>query len=68
MPSTGIGKRFDDDPLLFFKLRGIDFEPFIGRTVEQKLVMMLKNTDKKSDRIIDDSRISDLFGFSDEDL
>ena len=33
----------DQNPLLFFTLRGIDFEPLIGRTVDQKLEMMLAN-------------------------
>ena len=36
----------DQNPLLFFTLRGIDFEPLIGRTVDQKLEMMLANADK----------------------
>lgn len=62
----GIGKRFDDDPLLFFKLRSIDFEPFIGRTVQEKLEMMLANADRPSGRIIPDDRLSDLFGITDE--
>ncbi|UTW68912.1 hypothetical protein KHA80_16755 [Anaerobacillus sp. HL2] len=32
----GIGARLDEDPLLFFKLRNIDFEVLLKKTVEQK--------------------------------
>lgn len=58
----GIGRKFDQDPLLFFSLRGMDFEPLIGRTVDQKLDMMLANADKPSERIIDDCDLNRLFG------
>ena len=52
----------EQNPLLFFTLRGIDFEPLIGRTVDQKLEMMLANADKPSSRIIDDCGLNRLFG------
>ena len=52
----------DQNPLLFFTLRSIDFEPLIGRTVDQKLEMMLANADKPSSRIIDDCDLNRLFG------
>lgn len=58
----GIGNRLDDNPLLFFAMRGIDVSDFIKRSVEEKLSAMLKNTDKKSPRIIDDQSLEDLFG------
>lgn len=58
----GIGKRFDDDPLLFFELRGMDFEPLIGKSVEQKLESMLANAGKPSDRIIPQDELAGLFG------
>ena len=58
----GIGKRFDDDPLLFFTLRGVDFEPFIARSVDQKLESMLTNAERPSDRIIDGADLKKLFG------
>ena len=64
----GIGRKFDQDPLLFFTLRGIDFEPLIGRTVDQKLDMILANADKPSPRIIDDCDLDRLFGILKQEL
>ncbi|MBQ3980745.1 MAG: SWIM zinc finger family protein, partial [Treponema sp.] len=46
----GIGSRFDKDPLLFFKLRGVDTERLIG------------NAAKPSDRIMDDGDVAAVFG------
>ena len=58
----GIGARFDQDPLLFFKLRDIKFEELLKKSIEEKIDSMLKNADKKSSRVIDDADISELFG------
>lgn len=58
----GIGAKFDLDPTLFFKLRNIDFEVLIKRTIEEKMQSLLENADKKSNRIIEDKDIFDLFG------
>lgn len=58
----GIGARFDSDPLLFFKLRGIKFEELLKKSVEEKIDNMLKNADKKSSRVIEDADLSTLFG------
>ena len=58
----GIGARFDDDPLLFFKLRGIDFELLIKKSVEEKMKSMLEHADEKTSRVLDDEEIGDLFG------
>ncbi len=58
----GVGSRLDETPMMFFTLRGMDIEPLIGRTVEQKIDMMLKNAKKKSDRIIGDDEMEELFG------
>lgn len=57
----GIGARFDEDPILFFKLRDINFEVLLKKTVEQKMSSMLENAGKKSDRVLDDEDISLLF-------
>jgi len=59
----GIGARFDEDPTLFFKLRNIDFEVLLKKTIEQKMQSLLENSDKKSDRVLDDNDIFGLFGF-----
>lgn len=58
----GVGARLDNDPLMFFKLRGIDVERFIDVTIQNKVESMLENKDQPSDRIIQDQSILDIFG------
>ena len=58
----GIGARFDEDPTLFFKLRNIDFEVLLKKTIEQKMQSLLENSDKKSKRVLDDKDVFGLFG------
>ena len=58
----GIAVRFDEDPLLFFELRGIDVERFVQVTLENSVESMLSNADVKSDRIIYDNDWEELFG------
>jgi len=57
-----IGARFDSDPTLFFKLRSVEFGLFIAKTVDEKMGDMLKNAGKKSNRVIKDKDLSELFG------
>lgn len=58
----GVGARLDEEPILFFKLRNIDFQELLKKSMEEKMKNMLKNADKKSKRIIDDTDVFDLFG------
>ena len=58
----GIGVAFDHDPMLFFRLRGTDVDSLIKRSVQEKVESMMRNSDVRSPRIIDDSRLSGLFG------
>ena len=58
----GIGARFDKDPLLFFKLRGVDTEKLIGKAIQNKIEMMLENANAASDRLLADDEVSALFG------
>ncbi len=59
----GIGARFDENPLMFFELRGIDVNRFIDVTLANKVEMMLENASRpKSERIIDSGRLTELFG------
>lgn len=60
----GIGARFDENPLLFFTLRGIDVDRFVKITLENAVEKMLKNKDKRSSRVILDDRVLTLFGIS----
>ena len=58
----GVGARLDEDPILFFKLRDVDFQELLKKSMEDKMQSMLKNADKKSERVIDDEDVFDLFG------
>lgn len=58
----GIGARFDENPLLFFELRGIDVGRFIDVTIENRIESMLKNADVPSDRIIPSGDWENMFG------
>ena len=58
----GIGARFDHDPLLFFKLRGVLFEELLAKSLDAKMNSMLKNAGKKSKRILEAGDISEIFG------
>lgn len=58
----GVGVRLDEQPLLFFELRGIDVGHFIDVTLANKVEAMLANEGKASDRIIEDKGIMELFG------
>ena len=59
----GIGARFDEDPTLLFKLRDIDFELLLKKSIDQKMQTLLKNADKKSKRVMeDDVDTMKLFG------
>ena len=57
----GVGNRLDDDPTLFFTLRDIDFELLLKKSVETKLLHMLENADKKSNRILTKVNLEKLF-------
>lgn len=58
----GIGIRFDENPLLFFELRGIDVERFIDVTIANRVESMLEHADAPSDRIIEEENWMDIFG------
>lgn len=59
----GVGVRLDENPALFFELRGINMEKFIDVAVENRVESMLENAKKPSKRIMDDSvDINSLFG------
>ncbi len=58
----GVGVRLDEQPLLFFELRGIDVGHFIDITLANRVEAMLANEGKASDRIIADEDLTELFG------
>jgi len=63
----GIGARLDQKPGLFFTLRNIDMNDLISETVKDTTEELLKKADKKTDRVIDDSDLSGIFGIDMED-
>lgn len=60
----GIGSRFDENPLLFFELRGIDVERFVDITIENRIDSMLAHADVKSERVIDTDDWMYMFGMN----
>jgi uncharacterized Zn finger protein len=63
----GIGSRLDEDPGLFFKLRKVRMKDLITQAVEDKTHKLLKKAKKKTERVIAESDIADLFGLEMED-
>jgi uncharacterized Zn finger protein len=58
----GIGTRLDDDPMLFFKLRGVNGNDLVAQAVKENTNQLLERAKKKSERVMDDIDISDVFG------
>lgn len=58
----GVGARLDQDPLLFFKLRGVDVKAFIKASIDEKLNSLMKNAGKTTERVIKDADIAGIFG------
>lgn len=58
----GIGARFDDEPLLFFTLRNIDFGELLKKSVDQKMNSMLQNAGQVTNRVMQDVDTKVLFG------
>lgn len=58
----GVGARLDENPALFFELRGIDMEKFIDITLANRVESMLKNVGRESPRIMADEAAEKLFG------
>ena len=57
----GVGVKLDQDPLLLFKLRGIDIDYIIDKTIENKSNDLLDKSSESSDRVIENSEVNDLF-------
>ena len=58
----GIGAKFDENPLLFFELRGIDVGRFVDVAIENRIESMLKNAERPSERIIPTDDWEGIFG------
>ena len=58
----GIGARLDENPSLFFELRGIEMGRFIDVAIANRVERMLKNAGRTSSRTMDEGDIRGLFG------
>lgn len=58
----GIGARLDENPSLFFELRGAEIDELVSRVVTNKARQLLTKAKKKSERVMDDSNLSEVFG------
>ena len=58
----GLGARLDENPSLFFELRGIEMGRFIDVAIANRVERMLKNAGRTSGRTIDEGDIRGLFG------
>ena len=63
----GVGARLDEDPLLFFKLRSIEVDELVALAVRERTGDLLSKTEIKSDKVIEDGDLSDLFGIELDD-
>lgn len=58
----GVGARLDEDPTLFFTLRGIDTTRFVDVVIANRIETMLSNVNNPSERIMDRADLTSLFG------
>ena len=58
----GVGARLDEDPELFFKLRNVKIKDLISQAVSAKTSKLLSQSKKKSQKALDDTDLSSLFG------
>ncbi len=58
----GIGARLDEDPELFFKLRNAKVKDLISQAISSKTSELLGQAKKKSQKALEETDLSDLFG------
>lgn len=58
----GVGVRLDEDPSLFFTLRKRDVSELISSAVAKGTKTLLDRAENKSDRVLEDTNLSDVFG------
>ena len=64
----GVGARFDEDPSLFFLLRGVNVDDLITKAVISKSDKMMKQASKAGRRVIKDANILETFGIDSDEL
>lgn len=63
----GISARLDEDPSLFFKLRKVRMKDLVTEAVKDKTCNLLEKAKKKTERVIAESDLSDVFGIDMEE-
>lgn len=58
----GVGARLDEDPTLFFVLRGVRVEALISEAITKKSESLLEKSKNKSRKVMRDTDVSDMFG------
>jgi uncharacterized Zn finger protein len=58
----GIGTRLDQDPSLFFTLRGVETGDLVAGAIQDKTAELLAKAARRSARVIEDADLSALFG------
>jgi uncharacterized Zn finger protein len=64
----GVGARFDEDPSLFFRLRGITMDELITQTVADTTQTLLRKAERQSANVLDEVDLGDVFGIQLDDL
>lgn len=64
----GIGARFDEEPSLFFTLRGVKSEDLVGEAIRETTEALLTKTRRKSTKVLDEGDLGDLFGIDMDSL
>jgi uncharacterized Zn finger protein len=58
----GVAVKLDNDPEIFFLLRGVNINDLISETISKKAKTMLEKSETKGRRVIEDTEIFDMFG------
>jgi uncharacterized Zn finger protein len=58
----GVGVRLDENPALFFTLRGVNIEELISEAIQEKSQSMVGRSGAKSRRILDNVDVTAMFG------
>lgn len=58
----GVGAKLDDNPGLFFELRNVNIDELISETLNEKSQTLLRKSETKSHRVLQEANISDMFG------
>jgi len=59
---SGVGRRLDEQPDLFFIMRGIPMDRLLRSSVEQRVEKMMQAASTKSSRMISPQDVDGLFG------